>query len=60
MNKSRKCIGGILPALVFLLILLAVFAVPAMAAGPVITEQPTDQYTSSFYDNVYFTVKAEG
>lgn len=61
MRTIRTHTGGLLSALILLLLLLAVSAVPAKAAGgPVITEQPTDQFTPVSVSSVYFHVKAQG
>ncbi len=43
-----------------LLALVPYTAVPARAAGPVITLQPTDQYASLNTESVVFTVEAQG
>ncbi len=61
MRTIRTHIRGLLPALVLLLLLLAASVVSAKAAGgPVITEQPVDQYTPISVSSVYFHVKAQG
>ena len=60
MNKVRKRLFSMALALVMLLVLVPYTAVPARAAGPVITLQPKDQYAYSNTQCVAFSVEAQG
>ena len=60
MNKVRKRLFSMALALVMLLVLVPYTAVPARAAGPVITLQPKDQYAYSNTQSVAFSVEAQG